>query len=265
VPRIDEIIEPGILAGVGNDMAHCAVPVRHDLAHAHALVLTRLALPGTWWTGAERVAIASAARSARHCAFCAERKTALSPYNISGTHDIDPAIGITLLPEMINIVHLVINDATRMTAAAINRLSDVGVSDAHFVEALGIATSIRSMDQICRGLGVPVHSLPSPVDGEPSRIRPDVLAVDEAFLPMMAKHQPKPPNDDLWGDDWGNSGNLIRAMGLVPDAIRDMQVMSQAQYLEAENVFDMTAGRNLAREQIEFIASRVSGINGCFY
>ena len=31
---------------------------------AHAVVLTRLALPGDWWTGAERVAIAATARAA---------------------------------------------------------------------------------------------------------------------------------------------------------------------------------------------------------
>lgn len=265
MPRIDQVAEPDILASVVDDMARCEVPVRDDLAQAHALVLTRLALPGTWWTGDERVAIAAAARSARHCAFCVDRKAALSPYTISGTHDVDPATEATLPPEIIDMVHLVINDATRMTAAAIDKLSEVGLSDAHFVEALGIATSIRSMDQVCRGLGVPAHTLPGPVAGEPSRIRPDVLPANEAYLPMMAKQQPARPNDDLWGDDWGNSGNVIRALGLVPDAIRDMQVMSQAQYLDAENVFDMTQGRNLAREQIEFVASRVSAINECFY
>ncbi len=192
MPRIDQTVEPDILAGVRGDMGHCSVPVRDDLADAHALVLTRLALPGTWWTGAERVAIASAARSARHCVFCGERKSALSPYTLSGVHDIDPAIAATLQPEMIDIVHMIINDATRMTAAAINRLADVGLSDAHYVEAMGIATSIRSMDQACRGLGVPLHALPSPVAGEPSRVRPDVRPADEAFLPMLPSTRPSP-------------------------------------------------------------------------
>lgn len=264
MPRNDQVAEE-ILAGVRDDMGRCSEPVRDDLAQAHALVLTRLALPGTWWTGAERVALGAAARSARHCAFCIERKGALSPYTISGTHDVDPATKAALPPEIIDMVHLVINDATRVTAAAIDRLSEAGLSDAHYVEALGIATSIRSMDQVCRGLGVPMHRLPDPVAGEPSRIRPDVLPADVAYVPMLAKKQPAPPNDDLWGDDWGNSGNVMRAMGLVPDAIRDMQVMSQAQYMVAEKVFDMTQGRNLAREQIEFVASRVSAINECFY
>ena len=39
---------------------------------------------GTWWTAAERVAMAAEGRTARGCALCAERKAALSPYSVQG-------------------------------------------------------------------------------------------------------------------------------------------------------------------------------------
>src|SRR5262245_52531665 len=44
------------------------VPVRDDFAAAHTRFWKRLASPGAWWTGAERVAIAAEVRQARHCA-----------------------------------------------------------------------------------------------------------------------------------------------------------------------------------------------------
>lgn len=55
------------------------VPVRADLLEAHRQVWDKLAEPGTWWTGAERVAIAAETRNARQCKLCQERKAALSP------------------------------------------------------------------------------------------------------------------------------------------------------------------------------------------
>ena len=42
---------------------------------------------GTWWTGAERVAMLAEARAARACALCAERKAALPPYAVAADHD----------------------------------------------------------------------------------------------------------------------------------------------------------------------------------
>lgn len=259
--RIDQPADEAILAAAYGDMAQCAVPVRDDLTDAHALVLTRISMPGTWWTGAERVAIAAATRSARSCAFCETRKAALSPYAVSGEHDCDPDYDGILPPAIIDIIHLATTDATRMTEAAINKLSDHGLSDAHYVEALGIIVAVRSMDQTCRGLGVPLHRLPTPVAGEPSRIRPEVEPAGEAFVAMMPGKL-VPPNDDLWGDGifYG-----LRAMSLVPDAVRDLRILAAVQYMGLEESADFAQGRALGREQMELLAGRVSAINDCFY
>ena len=52
------------------------VPVRDDFTAAHTRFWKRLASPGAWWTGAERVAIAAEVRQARHCALCQARRDA---------------------------------------------------------------------------------------------------------------------------------------------------------------------------------------------
>ncbi len=258
----EQVADQNILEAVNGDMAQCSVPVRGNIAQAHALVLTHIAQPGTWWTGAERVAIAASTRSARNCHYCEERKAALSPYNVDGDHSTDPLCEGILPAAIIDIVHLATNDASRMTADAINKLSDADLTDAHFVEALGIAVAVRSMDQTCRGLGVPFHALPTPVDGQPSRIRPDVAPAREAFVAMLPEGQPGAPNDDLWGE---TTGNVIRAMSLVPDAVRDLKILSNVQYVDLDNAWDFSRGRTLGREQMELLAGRVSAINDCFY
>src|SRR5262252_4820459 len=75
------------------------VPVRDDFAAAHTRFWQRLASPGAWWTGAERVAIAAEVRHARHCALCKARREALArlrrrrasspftPAAVAGQHD----------------------------------------------------------------------------------------------------------------------------------------------------------------------------------
>ncbi|MFN3231271.1 MAG: alkylhydroperoxidase-related (seleno)protein [Alphaproteobacteria bacterium] len=260
---VDQTPDSEILASVVDDMAHCPVPVRADLAEAHALVLTRLAMPGEWWSGAERIAIAAQSRTVYSCNFCSERKAALSPYAVDGTHKTDPIYDGVLPVEIIDILHLAMTDPTRMTASAIARLSDAGLSDAHYVEALGIGVALRSIDQACRGLGVPLHQMPHPVPGEPRRIRPEVEPAGDAFVAMMPPRQPAPPNDDLWDENSIYYG--LRAMSLVPDAVRDLRILSAAQYIPLDKASDFTHGRSLSREQLELLAGRVSAINDCFY
>lgn len=261
--RIEQAADKKILASVVDDMAECSVSVRDDIIEGHALVFTRIAMPGTWWTGAERVAIAAAARSARNCHFCEERKAAISPYAVEGEHSSDPHDEGLLPPAIIDIIHMATTDASRMTEAAINKLSDDGLTDDHYVEALGIAVAVRSIDQTCRGLGVPLHRLPTAVAGEPSHIRPEVEPADEAFVAMMPARQPAPPNDDLWDDDSIYYG--LRAMSLVPDAVRDLRILAAAQYMALDLAADFSQGRTLGREQMELLAGRVSAINDCFY
>jgi alkylhydroperoxidase family enzyme len=65
----------------------------------------------------------------------------------------------------------------------------------------------------------------------------------------------------------GKAPNVLRAMSLVPDAVRRMQDLSSAQYIPLDQLANPSAdpGRALSRAQIELIAGRVSALNECFY
>ena len=61
---------------------------------------------------------------------------------------------------------------------------------------------------------------------------------------------------------------VIKALSLVPDGVRWLKDLSNAQYLPmaAGQMMDFSRGRGpLSRAQTELIAGRVSALNECFY
>ena len=53
--------------------------MRQDLADAIERAWLHLSGPGTWWTGAQRLAMVAETRNAVACPLCHARKAALSP------------------------------------------------------------------------------------------------------------------------------------------------------------------------------------------
>jgi alkylhydroperoxidase family enzyme len=240
--------------------AHAPVPVREDLTAAHRRAWQRLAQAGNWWTGAERVAIAAEARKARQCKLCAVRKDALSPHTIEGVLDRN-----STLPETaVDVIHRVTTDPRRLTKAWFARaMATHEISDAQYVEIIGEVVAIVSIDSFCWGVGVPLHPLPDPQPGEPSRYRPASAQLEAAWVPMIPVHEAVGAEADLWQVD--RTANVIRAMSLVPDAVRQLLDLSDAHYICMENFMDLTWGRSLSRAQTELIAGRVSALRECFY
>ena len=235
-------------------------PVRTAFAESHQRFWDRLAACGTWWTGAERVAIAREARTARACPYCRERKAALSPHTVGGSH----AAATDLPPAAVEVVHAVMTDAGRLTRKWYEaRLAD-GLSDGQYVEIIGTVVALVSIDQFCRGLGVREHPLPAPLPGEPSHYRPPSAGTDEAWVPMVPADNAGTAEADLWPT--GRTGNVIRAMSLVPDEVRTLGDLSAVHYLPNARVRDPSASRgSLSRPQMELVAGRVSVLNDCFY
>ena len=239
---------------------HAPAPVRQGFAKSHQRFWDRLAAPGTWWTGAERVDIAREARAARDCPHCIDRKAALSPHGVRGSHAA--ATGLPL--STVAVVHAVMNDASRLTRAWYEaRLAD-GLSEGQYVEIIGTVVALVSIDRFCLGIGVTEHPLPAALLGEPSRYRPPSAGPDEAWVPMVPNDNAATPEADLWPAD--RTGNVIRAMSLVPDEVRTLSDLSAVHYLPNELVRDPSAqhGR-LTRPQMELIAGKVSVLNNCFY
>lgn len=74
---------------------------------------------------------------------------------------------------------------------------------------------------------------------------------------------------DAEGDLWspGKGANVIRALSLVPDAVRDWLSLAAAQYIAVSDMgnFGTHENRAIDRMQMELVAGRVSAINQCFY
>ncbi|MCH7708548.1 MAG: hypothetical protein IH884_08645 [Myxococcales bacterium] len=245
---------------MGLDYAKAGFPIREDLPDSHREAWRRLASAGTWWSGAERVAIAAEVRAARDCALCTARKDSLSPAAVSGVHD-GPG---ELRPAVIEVIHWLTTDPGRLSKSWFDRVCADGLDEGPYVETVGVVVTVVSIDSFCRGIGVALHDLPEPLEGEPSRYRPAAACDDGAWVPMLPNRRARGDEADLWTTL--GTGNVIRAMSLVPDEVRTLNLLSASHYLSMEQMTDLRKGREgITRQQIELLAGRVSALNQCFY
>jgi len=248
------------------------VPVRDDFAAAHTRFWQRLALPGAWWTGAERVAIAAEVRQVRYCVLCKERQKAparlrrrrasspFTPAAVEGHHD-----HLGALPEAaVEVIHRVVTDPGRLSRQWFQRTLAAGLSAEQYVEIIGTLVAMVSIDSFCRGIGVPLHLLPEPQPGAPSYYRPPGATQEDAWVPMIPVDRAIGAEADLYSSQV--VGNVVRALSLVPDEVRTLCDLSAAHYLPMGQVRDPSAAVGaLNRMQMELIAGRVSALRQCFY
>jgi hypothetical protein len=232
-------------------------PIRPDLVEANRRAWAHVAAPGTWLTGAERVAVADETRRARTCKLCSERKAALSPFTIDGEHD---HAGILSAP-IVDLIHRVTTDAARLTERWHRSLLDQGLAVEAYVEALGVTVLVISVDRFHHALGLPLEDLPNPEIGGPSRERPDGVNEGEAWVPMLSGKRAAAEA----GLDAPTAPFVIRALSLVPAELRAWGNLSAAQYIADDQMLDFVSTRALDRSQIELVAGRVSRLNECFY
>lgn len=236
-------------------------PIRQDLAYAYADYWQILAGPGSWFTGEQRVAIAAEVRNALICPFCAERKAALSPYTMAGEHLTDNALSA----EAIDAVHRAITDQSRITPQYIQDNAAQGLSEEHYVELLSVALIVFSIDEFHRALGLPTEALPEPLPGEPDGYRPANTEHETGYVAMIPPDGAVGNESDLW--ESGKTANVLRALSLVPNGVRNWMSVASSQYLSMKGMMNFTGptGRAINRMQIELVAGRVSSISECFY
>jgi len=241
------------------DYAWSPDPIRPDLVEAHRRAWERIARPGTWLDAAERVAVAAEVRTALDCALCRDRKQALSPYAVSGVHES----ATELTPPLVDAIHRITTDAGRITSRLLRELQAEGIEDGTYVEIIGITTQVLSIDAFHRALGLPLEPLPEPQPGVPSRRRPTGAGEEGAFVPMVKPARLDPEDRDLYGGRF--TGNVIRALSLVPAEVRALRDLSAAQYVAETEMVRLGSSRALDRSQIELVAGRVSALRECFY
>jgi len=238
------------------------MPVRTDISDSHNRYWNRLNQPGNWFSAEQRIAIAQAAREAQSCKLCRESAEALSPQAVKGSHT-----STVDLPELVvDTIHKIVTDASRLSASWYRQQLDRGLSEGEYIEIVGTVVAVISIDTFSDALGVERETLPGPQPGEPSGYTPATATTsDQAWVPMLDPDNEGTPESDLWPPN--RTGNVVRAMSLVPDEVRTLIDLSAAQYLPMPLVRQagVDAGRALTRSQMELIAGRVSALNQCYY
>lgn len=237
-----------------------SVPVRRDLADAVERAWLHLSGPGTWWTGAERLRMVAEARHASDCPLCRQRKAALSPYTVPGSHR-----SLGELPEVVvEVVHRIRSDAGRLTERWMLGCLAAGLTDAEYVEIVGVVATITALDTFAAAMGAPPRPLPEARPGEPTRRRPKGARKTIAWVPTLTPEDLAP--DDV--DPFTRYGavHIQRALSLVPDSVIGFFDLDIALYLPQDAIRDFgTEYRAISHAQLEFIAAKASSINGCYY
>ncbi len=220
------------------DYGAAGCEVSPEIVVAHREAWQRIASPGSWWTGAERVEMARLCREAR-----VQRKD--PPWLASGKpaeSDVLPESVADLVRRIAAAVHSI--DGERV-AAIVSRFGA-----AAYAEICAVTVCTTAIDAFAEALGVPPEPLPEALPGEPDHSRPIGLVDVGARVPLV---------DPFTGP------NVGRALSSAPkDNAAFFGLVGSMYALDdfTELVWDT---RPLSRPQVELVAARVSAINECFY
>ena len=236
--------------------------MRQDLRDAVGTAWDGVGRAGTWWNGMERVKIAREARAARSCDLCRQRKAALSPHGIDGTHGTET----DLAPAAVEAIHRIVSDPGRLSEAWYRRVIAAGLDDAAYVELLGIVAVTTAVDTFDRALGTALRPLPAVVDGAPSRRRPVGAKPGLGWMPMLAPEDVTADDPPLYTSAGRIGGNVHRALSLVPQAMMQFWDLFETMYLPQAAMRDFGREyRAITHPQIEMLAARVAVQNQCVY
>ena len=185
----------------------------------------RLAAPGTWLTGAERVRIATEARRAMR----------------GGPPEPLP-------PVIVEAAHRVAVAAATIRPADLERWAAEGLDEWSYVELVGIVGRLSALDVAAFGLGRPAADLPDARRGDPSKIRAEGASTSDGWVPTVggasaiSALSAVPPEHEALFETHGVLYLEFEQMG-SNDVVRD----------------------GLTRPQMELVAARTSYLNACVY
>jgi alkylhydroperoxidase family enzyme len=236
------------------------LPIRAELLAAIKVGHRRLTEPGTWWTGAQRAAIAAEARHAKSCSLCQQRQSALSPYTVAGEHD---SLG-ELDRDVVEAVHRLSTDAGRITESWVKDITSRGLSEEAYVEIIGIIALLTGLDTFNDALGRERDPLPPSQTGEPRRYRPNGAKHNLAWVATLSPEDAQPQDPDPFVIH--GKANIHRGISLVPQEVINFFDLDVELYIHDTQIRDFgNSPRAINRAQIELIAGRASSINNCEY
>jgi hypothetical protein len=245
---------------------HMTVELRTDLGDSLSAAWRRLGEAGTWWSGADRLAIAGEARQAARCELCAARKLAASAAMVSGKH----RQASDLPASAIEAIHRIRTDSGRLGQGWYLSVIAAGLSEEQYIELLSVVAIVVATDTFFMAVGRTPPALPDARPGEPSRRRPASVKPGLAWMPTLAPDDRTPGDPDLYRDHPGPrqrvGGNVQRALSLVPDSMIDWWDMFETMYLPGPAMRDFGREyRAISHAQIEMLAARVAALNQCLY
>ena len=184
----------------------------------------------------------------------------LSPYTIDGVHDS----GGVLPEHVVEVIHRIRTDSGRLRKAWFDEVMASGLTDAAYVEILGVVATATGLDTFDRALGLPPRPLPAAKPGEPTRHRPRGARKTLAWVATLAQDDVAEEDPNPYPDF--APVNIHLAMSLVPEEVAGFFELDQALYLPQAAIRDLdNEYRALTHSQLELIAARMSVLNQCFY
>jgi len=208
------------------------------IVEAHQAAWLRMAGPGSWWTGTQRVEMGRLAREAR-----------MQRNDPPWLRDGAPALSECLPERAADVVRRVAADVHSIDKAwAVACVEELG--DAAYVEICALTVCVTAIDAFAEALGVPMEELPQALPGDPDGVRPEGTKQAGAFVPMTEPFA---------------GPNVARALSLSPGDNMAFFGLVGSMYAMADFQDLIWANRPLSRPQVELVAARVSAINECFY
>ncbi len=144
--------------------------------------------------------------------------------------------------------HWLAADAGGITAEVVDGLEAGGLDRLRYLEIVGIVGRLANIDFYARGLGASLPPLPDEPHPDPAptgRVARDTE--QRGFVPSVGP---------------------LRApfvLDALPDEGDELRAMHEPMYLPMAEIGNPTFGDVLTRPQMEYLASRASYLNECFY
>ena len=189
--------------------------------------LGAIAGPGSFFTGAERVAMAAHARGARGLA----------------------ETGTELPNDIADNVARVAAEAMATRQSHVEAWTASGRDILAYVELVSVVAQIASIDSYRIGLGANLDPLPEPVGGEPTPEVAEGASMMNAWVPTVGV------------------ALAPTALSALPREKATKAALGAAWYLTDDVIhkYDVEPGRELTRSQMELVAARTSWLNECFF
>lgn len=193
---------------------------------------SHIASPGSFFTGAQRVDVASCARARRH-----------------GFDRPDTALS----PAAIETVETIAVDAHAITSEWVGERELAGISRFAYVELLALTSFVVVLDTFelgirALGIGGGLRTLPEPTPGDPTGIIDDNATVEGGWVPTVGPAFPP------------------TGFSAIPAEHRFMHTLHRELYISVPKMFDLDFVRDgLERDQLELVAARTSLLNECFF